>query len=104
MQLRRSLHRVMGAYAWLDPLDVYQPPRVSCWVRGDDRRAAVLLINSQNQPSEDFAAVCRCAASAARFAVPGQPEVTLPVRRDGEYARVTLPQMSSWEMGILYLE
>ncbi len=104
MQLRRNLHRALGAYAWLCPDDAYQPPRVSCWVRGDDRRAALLLINSQNDTAQAFAAICRCSASKAVFAAPGKPPITLTVTREDGYARVELPAMNAWDMGILYLD
>ncbi len=102
-QLRANLQRAMGGYAWLEPQDAYLLPRVSTWVRGDENRAAVLLINNQTDTAENFRVVCRCKATQAILSVPCKPDTQLPLTRDGDFAGVEIPQLQPWDMAVIYL-
>lgn len=104
LAMMRNLQRSLGATVWLEPKDPYDPPRVSTWVRADEKRAAVLLINAENSPARSFDVVFRGKAGKAVSMGLNREDEPLAVRREGESVYAEVPVLKPWEMAIVLFE
>jgi len=101
--MMRNLQKEMGASVILEPIDVYDSPRVSVWVRADEKRAAVLLINSQIASARAFDVCFRGSAFAASM-LDMDTDISVPVRHEDGFARVRIDGMTPWEMKLILFE
>jgi len=101
--MMRNLQKEFGASVILEPTAVYDSPRVSVWVRADEKRAAVLLINSQVAPARAFD-VCFRGSAASASMLDMDTDVSVPVRREDGFARVRMDGMAPWEMKLILFE
>lgn len=104
LHMMREIQRSLGAPVLLQPVDEYDPPRVSTWVRADEKRAAVLLINAQTGPARPFEVLFRGEAAKAVSAGMNRPDEALEIRRDGEYVCARMPEMKPWETAVVFFE
>ncbi len=104
MTLMRNMLKALGAAALLEPSDVYDLPRVSTWVRADDKRAAVLLINAQTAPALDFDVSFRGSAETAVAISPDKADAALAVRREDGFLKARIDRMEPWEMKVVLFE
>ena len=105
LEMMRNLLADMGAPVSLEPIDPYDPPRVAAFVRADQNRAAVLLINAQTGPARPFEIRFRGDAASAQFHLFGQPDpAPLPLRRDGQNAFARVPALAPWDMALVCFE
>ena len=103
LEMMRNLLADMGAPVSLEPADPYDPPRVAAFVRADQNRAAVLLINAQTGPARPFEVRFTGAALKALSHAPGEDAPRpLPVRSENGALRARVEGMSPWEMRVIY--
>ena len=104
LHMMREVQKALGAPVLLHPSDEYDPPRVSVWVRADENRAAVLLINAETGPARPFEVMFRGAAAKAVSMGLNRADMALETRRDGEYVYARVPGMQPWEMAVVLFE
>lgn len=104
LTMMRNLQKAMGAPVWLEPKDVYDPPRVSIWVRADEKRAAVLLINAETSPTRSFDVVFRGEAKNAVSIGLNREEKKLLVKREDEFLYAHITELKPWEMAVVLFE
>lgn len=104
LHVMRELHKSLGALVLLNPTDEYDPPRVSTWVRGNENRATVLLINAETSPTRPFEVMFRGSAQSAVSAGLNRADVSLSTRREGEYICARIEGMQPWEAAIVFFE
>lgn len=104
MTLMRNLLNELGAPVSLQPADAYDQPRVNTWVRADDKRAAVLLINSQTAPAQDFEVCFKGSAVKATAIGLNGTEEALCVRSEDGFLKAHIDTMQSWEMKVILFE
>ena len=102
--MKRNLVKALGASVYTEPADIYDSPRVNTWVRADENRAAVLLINSQTSPALDFEVCFRGSAEKATAAGLNRADQPLCVRREDGFLKARIDRMEPWEMKIVYFE
>ena len=104
LHMMREVQKALGAPVLLHPSDEYDPPRVSVWVRADENRAAVLLINAETGPARPFEVMFRGAAAKAVSMGLNRADMALETRRDGEFVYARVPGMQPWEMAVVLFE
>ncbi len=104
LYMKRNLLKALGMPVYLEPADVYDSPRVSTWVRADDKRAAVLLINAQTAPALDFEVCYNGSAEAATAVGLWHADEALAVRREDGFLKARIDRMEPWEMKVVLFE
>lgn len=104
LTMMRNLQKALGTTVWLEPKDLYAPPRVSTWVRADENRAAVLLINAENSPASSFDVVFRGKAKKAVSIGLNREDELLAVHCDDEAVYAEVSSLRPWEMAIVLFE
>ncbi|MBR0464819.1 MAG: hypothetical protein IJJ23_10670 [Clostridia bacterium] len=104
MALMRGLFRDMGAPAYLEPEDVYDPPRVAAFVRARGNKMAALLINGQTDCARPFDLCYRGESRSAALLAIGREPVGLTLRRDGAFVRARIDGMDPWSMCLVTME
>ena len=104
LHMMREVQKALGAPVLLRPSDEYDPPRVSVWVRGDENRAAVLLINAETGPARPFEVMFRGAAAKAVSMGLNRADMALKTRRGGEFLCARIPGMQPWETAVVLFE
>ncbi len=102
--LMRNMLKEFGARTCLEPTDPYAVPRVSAWVRADDKRAAVLLINAQTSPALSFDVCFRGDAQKATASGLNRADAALAVRREDGFLKARIDRMEPWEMKLVLFE
>ena len=102
--LMRNMLTEFGAAVYLEPADPYAVPRVNTWVRADDKRAAVLLINSQTSPALYFDVCFRGGAKKAIAIGLNGAEAELAVREEGGFVKAHIETLQPWEMKVVLFE
>lgn len=102
--LMRNMLTEFGAAVYLEPADPYAVPRVNTWVRADDKRAAVLLINSQTSPALYFDVCFRGSAKKAIAIGLNGAEAELAVREEGGFVKAHIETLQPWEMKVVLFE
>ena len=73
-------------------------------MRADDKRAAVLLINSQTSPALYFDVCFRGSAKKAIAIGLNGAEAELAVREEGGFVKAHIETLQPWEMKVVLFE
>jgi len=96
----RELQKEMGAPAVFQPEDDYRLRRVSSWVRGNEKQAAVLLINGALDVSVPSELVLKGEMKTARMITP-DGEKNLRCRCENGVTTVSVPELAAWGMAVI---
>ena len=104
LKMMRDLEFAFGAPVVLEPADVYNPPRVGAWARGNENRGAVLLINGETSPAFDFDVCYKGSAQTATLYGLNGKEIQLTVRHENGYTRASVEKLLPWETALVLFE
>lgn len=103
----RQMHNLLkeaGAPVMVEPADPYGINRLSAWARSDEKRAAILLINTSLDPAEDTDILIKGDMTHAVICGIDKPETKADAVCENGFLKVRVPRMCAWEMLIILAE